>query len=292
MQPRLGAAKRGQPCYYLLRARPRAPGCASCWQCALKSCSQRPLRAATSMIIRLAVASLMVASAAGAFFGDAAPRRAPGVSRAAVAAHSVRGGAAPRCEAASAAAEEEIPPLASRPRRRVALLVEPTPFTHVSGYSNRFREMLRFLKEGGDVAEVTTADDTPARPDDFMGMPIRYVPGFRLPLYKQVQLTVDFGFGGLRMLQARAARNSARAILRRAILRRNSAQFSDASPPRARSRSNRRSSTRRRPASSASSRSSTRAFSACRWCSRTTPTCRSTPIATCRGRCSTSWRAG
>ena len=43
------------------------------------------------MIIRLAVASLMVASAAGAFFGDAAPRRAPGVSRAAVAAHSVRG---------------------------------------------------------------------------------------------------------------------------------------------------------------------------------------------------------
>ena len=94
MQPRLGAAKRGQPCYYLLRARPRAPGCASCWQCALKSCSQRPLRAATSMIIRPAVASLMVASAAGAFFGDAVPRRAPGVSRAAVAAHSVRGGAA------------------------------------------------------------------------------------------------------------------------------------------------------------------------------------------------------
>ena len=72
VQPRVGAAKRGQPCYYLLRARPRAPGCASCWQCALKSCSQRPLRAATSMIIRLAVASLMVASAAGAFF-DASP---------------------------------------------------------------------------------------------------------------------------------------------------------------------------------------------------------------------------
>lgn len=26
---------------------------------------------------------------------------------------------------------------------KVALLVEPTPFTHISGYSNRFREMLK-----------------------------------------------------------------------------------------------------------------------------------------------------
>ena len=44
------------------------------------------------------------------------------------------------------------PPLAQHPARRVSLLVEPTPFTHVSGYSNRFKEMLRFLKEGGDPA--------------------------------------------------------------------------------------------------------------------------------------------
>ena len=27
------------------------------------------------------------------------------------------------------------------PQRKVALLVEPTPFTHVSGYANRFQEM-------------------------------------------------------------------------------------------------------------------------------------------------------
>ena len=30
---------------------------------------------------------------------------------------------------------------------RIALLVEPTPFTHVSGYANRFKEQLKYLKE-------------------------------------------------------------------------------------------------------------------------------------------------
>ena len=142
MQPRVGATKRGQPCYYLLRARPRAPACASrtssCWQCALKSCSQRPLRAATSMIIRLAVASLMVASAAGAFFGDAAPRRAPGVSRAAspptacaAARAALRGGVGGGGGGDPAA---RVTPAAARraPRRADALhprlrLLEPLP---------------------------------------------------------------------------------------------------------------------------------------------------------------------
>ena len=69
----------------------------------------------------------------------------------------------------------------------MALLVEPTPFTHVSGYSNRFKEMLRFLKAGGDDAEVITPDDSPERPNNFLGMPITYVPGFRLIFYKQVR---------------------------------------------------------------------------------------------------------
>jgi len=80
-------------------------------------------------------------------------------------------------------------------------MVEPTPFTHVSGYSNRFKEMLRYLQAGGDEAEVITPDDSVDRPADFLGMPINYVPGFRLPLYKQVQLTIDLGFSGLRALK-------------------------------------------------------------------------------------------
>ena len=100
-----------------------------------------------------------------------------------------------------AAATQEIPPLAQHPARRVSLLVEPTPFTHVSGYSNRFKEMLRFLKEGGDDVEVITPDDSSDRPSEFLEIPITYVPGFRLFLYKQVQLTVDFGLQGFNRLK-------------------------------------------------------------------------------------------
>lgn len=86
----------------------------------------------------------------------------------------------------SAEAASDVPVLAQHPQRKVALLVEPTPFTHVSGYCNRFKEMLRYLKEGGDEVKVVTTDDTEGKPGDFLGMPITYVPGFRLILYKQV----------------------------------------------------------------------------------------------------------
>lgn len=99
------------------------------------------------------------------------------------------------------AAREEVPPLDQHPRRRVALLVEPTPFTHVSGYSNRFKEMLRFLVAGGDEAAVITPDDTPERPHEFLGVPITYVPGFRLIVYQSVQLTLDIGFKALNRLK-------------------------------------------------------------------------------------------
>ena len=96
----------------------------------------------------------------------------------------------------------DVPPLEQHPGRKVALLVEPTPFTHVSGYSNRFKEMLRFLKAGGDDAEVITPDDSADRPDNFLDCPITYVPGFRLIFYKQVQLTLDIGFRALTRLRA------------------------------------------------------------------------------------------
>ena len=102
---------------------------------------------------------------------------------------------------AAAAEENEVPPLETHPSRKVALLVEPTPFTHVSGYSNRFKEMLRFLKQGGDDAEVITPDDSSNRPDNFLGMPITYVPGFRLIFYKQVQLTLDIGLSAFNRLR-------------------------------------------------------------------------------------------
>jgi len=97
----------------------------------------------------------------------------------------------------------DVPPLDQHPSRKVALLVEPTPFTHVSGYSNRFKEMLRFLQAGGDEPEVITPDDSADRPQSFLGMPITYVPGFRLLFYRQVQLTFDIGFRAWRRLRER-----------------------------------------------------------------------------------------
>ena len=38
-------------------------------------------------------------------------------------------------------------------------------------------------------SQVITPDNSANRPDDFLGFPIIYVPGFRLIFYRQVQLT-------------------------------------------------------------------------------------------------------
>lgn len=63
-------------------------------------------------------------------------------------------------KAVSAVAVEssDAPPLRRTKPRRVALMIEPTPFTHVSGYSNRFNELLRFLSKAGDKVEVVTTE--------------------------------------------------------------------------------------------------------------------------------------
>lgn len=95
------------------------------------------------------------------------------------------------CNAATSNTDT-VPQLNQHRPRKVALLVEPTPFTHVSGYSNRFKEMLRYLQAAGDETEVLTPDDSKDRPSDFLGIPINYISGFRLFVYKAVQLTLDF----------------------------------------------------------------------------------------------------
>jgi len=91
--------------------------------------------------------------------------------------------------------KRKIPPLDAEPPLRVLVLVEPTPFTYISGYANRFKEMLRYLKDAGDVVHIFTADPNLANaPKDFMGFPISTVRGFSFPLYKQVTLTFDLKF--------------------------------------------------------------------------------------------------
>jgi sulfoquinovosyltransferase len=93
-----------------------------------------------------------------------------------------------------AAASAEVPPLKRSPPRNIALLIEPTPFTHVSGYANRFKEMLRYLAKAGDHVDILTVDaKTPKEelPLESFGYNIEHTQGFVFPLYDHISLTVD-----------------------------------------------------------------------------------------------------
>lgn len=73
-------------------------------------------------------------------------------------------------------------------------MVEPTPFTHVSGYANRFKEMLKFMRQAGDEVHILTVDSkTPAAqlPKEYMGYTIEHTQGFTFPLYNHISLTID-----------------------------------------------------------------------------------------------------
>ncbi|KAG5189978.1 glycosyl transferase, group 1 [Tribonema minus] len=84
-----------------------------------------------------------------------------------------------------------VPDLCATPPRRIALMIEPTPFTHISGYSNRFKEMLKYIHKAGDSAAIVTTDDSPDAPSSFLGYPIANTKGFRCPVYKHIVLTFD-----------------------------------------------------------------------------------------------------
>lgn len=95
---------------------------------------------------------------------------------------------------ASSSESDDAPPLRRTPPRKIALFIEPTPFTHVSGYSNRFKELLRYLKKAGDQVEILTTDEHTDRknlPKEIFGFPIAHTLGFVFPLYNQITLTFD-----------------------------------------------------------------------------------------------------
>ena len=94
-----------------------------------------------------------------------------------------------------------VPPLATEPPLKVLLMVEPTPFNYVSGYANRFKEMLKFLKQAGDDVRVLTADKDPNPPTEFLGYPITTNRGFEFILYKHVTLTFDFNMATKKMIE-------------------------------------------------------------------------------------------
>ena len=85
----------------------------------------------------------------------------------------------------------DVPPLATEPPRRVLLIVEPTPFTYISGYANRFQEMLKFMKKAGDQVHIITPCTDFDAPTDFMGFPITNLKGFKFFLYPDVRIAYD-----------------------------------------------------------------------------------------------------
>jgi len=91
-------------------------------------------------------------------------------------------------------ASNDAPPLKRNPPRKIFLMVEPTPFTHVSGYANRFNEMLKYLSKAGDDVEILTTDtNTPKNqhPKEIFGYNIHHTLGFTFPLYHDISLTLD-----------------------------------------------------------------------------------------------------
>jgi sulfoquinovosyltransferase len=95
-----------------------------------------------------------------------------------------------------------IPDLTESPPLKILLLVEPTPFTYVSGYANRFKEMLKFLHKAGDKVQILVPDRNPENaPADFMGFPITTVRGFEFPFYKEVTLTMDTKFNTRKLIK-------------------------------------------------------------------------------------------
>lgn len=95
------------------------------------------------------------------------------------------------CVPVSVAQPQEHIALVPPPPRRVAILVEPSPFSHVSGYQNRFQNLIRGLRDHGDSVLVVTPDKNP--PKDFHGAEVVNVLGFSMPLYNSPTLLLSLG---------------------------------------------------------------------------------------------------
>eukprot|EP00276_Gloeochaete_wittrockiana_P006534 CAMPEP_0184646834 /NCGR_PEP_ID=MMETSP0308-20130426/3626_1 /TAXON_ID=38269 /ORGANISM="Gloeochaete witrockiana, Strain SAG 46.84" /LENGTH=425 /DNA_ID=CAMNT_0027077249 /DNA_START=578 /DNA_END=1855 /DNA_ORIENTATION=+ len=84
------------------------------------------------------------------------------------------------------------PPVA--PRMRVALFVEPSPFTYVCGLTARFRNTIRQLREAGDEVLIISpeASSTPTV-EDFHGAKVVQIPGFVFMWYQEANYRLSTG---------------------------------------------------------------------------------------------------
>lgn len=88
--------------------------------------------------------------------------------------------------------EENSPALSeqeanSRPRR-IALFVEPSPFSYISGYKNRFQNFIKYLREMGDEVMVVTTHE--GLPEEFYGAKLIGSKSFPLPWYRNVPMSL------------------------------------------------------------------------------------------------------
>ncbi|CAH9101013.1 unnamed protein product [Cuscuta epithymum] len=94
-------------------------------------------------------------------------------------------------EIKSEVARESLSPLltetTSRPRR-IALFVEPSPFSYVSGYKNRFQNFIKYLRELGDEVMVVTT--LQGLPHEFYGAKLIGSRSFPCPWYPNVRLSL------------------------------------------------------------------------------------------------------
>eukprot|EP00884_Botryococcus_braunii_P001798 jgi/Botrbrau1/11619/Bobra.0209s0010.1 len=82
-------------------------------------------------------------------------------------------------------------------KKRIAIFVEPSPFSHVSGMKIRFSNLIKGLRELGDDVMVFTPCVSP--PKTFHGAKVIKVLGFALPFYKSPTLLLSLGLS-LRVL--------------------------------------------------------------------------------------------
>lgn len=117
---------------------------------------RRPRQAKATSLLLLALNSVAMMLPSGSHRSSVPLRRAES--------RRARRYATARMTEQSEASEDQAESATSDPpNRRVVVMCEPTPFTYVSGYKNRFQAMIRHLVEKGDeVLVLTTGPDAPS----------------------------------------------------------------------------------------------------------------------------------
>ncbi|CAL5228626.1 g11792 [Coccomyxa viridis] len=77
------------------------------------------------------------------------------------------------------------------PKKKIAIFVEPSPFSHVSGMKIRFANLIKGLRQLGDDVMVVTPCINP--PKTFHGAKVVNVLGFSLPFYRSPTLLLSLG---------------------------------------------------------------------------------------------------